>query len=126
MRVLSKIAFSVVVAATCIGGAAPALADGVATAPAAPVESLPGDDFGNDNGILALAPSCVHLQQGRNGSTAWANSQNTCSSTQRYRMIWAWAADGACVTVSSGGSHNETRGAANIPPRPSVTELRLC
>jgi hypothetical protein len=76
--------------------------------------------------LLAPAPNCVGLSQGRNGSTAWAEATNGCGYTVRLRMIWAWAGDGSCVSLSNNYYHRETRGAANIPPRPYVSELRSC
>jgi hypothetical protein len=122
MRLLQKAAV-VLVAAGSLGLAAtaPAMADDTATQ-AVPVESLPGADNG-DIGLFAVAPSCVKLNQGRNGNTAWAEATNQCGYTVRFRMIWAWAGDGAC---SSNTYRYETRGAASIPPRPYVDELRLC
>lgn len=75
---------------------------------------------------MATAPSCVKLKQGRDGSTAWAEAKNECGRTVRFRMIWAWAGDGSCVSKANGTTHRETRGAANIPPRPYVDELRAC
>ncbi len=76
--------------------------------------------------LLAPAPGCVGLSQGRNGSTAWAEATNRCGYTVRVRMIWAWAGDGACTTLPNNYYYRETRGAANIPPRPYVSELRSC
>lgn len=76
--------------------------------------------------LMAPAPGCVGLSQGRNGSTAWAEATNTCGYTVRLRMIWAWASDGSCTSLPDNWYHRETRGAANIPPRPYVSELRAC
>ncbi|VVJ19280.1 Uncharacterised protein [Amycolatopsis camponoti] len=77
--------------------------------------------------LLAPAPNCVGLAQGRNGSTAWAEAtNNNCGYTVRVRMIWAWAGDGPCVSLPNNYYYRETRGAANIPPRPYVSELRSC
>ncbi|WHT16475.1 hypothetical protein N8J89_25460 [Crossiella sp. CA-258035] len=78
------------------------------------------------SGIEGTAPSCVTLKQWRTGNTAHAKAVNTCSGTQRVRMIWAWAADGSCVSVPRGYEFTETRGAAAVPPRPKVSELRSC
>jgi len=76
--------------------------------------------------LLAPAPGCVGLAQGRSGSTAWAEATNRCGYTVRFRMIWAWAGDGACTSLPNNWYHRETRGAANIPPHPYVSELRSC
>lgn len=75
---------------------------------------------------FAPAPSCVGLEQGRDGSTAWAKATNRCGYTVRLRMIWAWAGDGSCTSLPNNWYLRETRGAANIPPRPYVSELRSC
>ncbi|HEX6340428.1 hypothetical protein [Umezawaea sp.] len=76
--------------------------------------------------LMASAPSCVELSQGRNGGTAWAEATNRCGYAVRVRMIWAWASDGACTSLPDRYYYRETRGAASVPPRPYVSELRSC
>ncbi|WP_076693728.1 hypothetical protein [Tersicoccus sp. Bi-70] len=75
----------------------------------------------------ALAPSCVYLSQWQTTSwygaiTSHARATNHCSTTKRFRMIWAWASDGDCRSVAAGLGYSETRG--GWPPK--VTELRSC
>jgi hypothetical protein len=104
-----------------LGLAAPAQAAEQAGAPAGVAAA---DD--PSYSLMAAAPACVKLSQGRNGSTAWAEASNTCGYAVRVRMIWAWAGDGSCTSLSNGYYYRETRGAANVPPRPYVSELRSC
>jgi precorrin-4 methylase len=104
-----------------LGVTAPAMAD-TATAPRK-VEQLPGDDNGHDVGVFAVAPSCVVLTGGTRGITkVWARATNNCGYAVRFRMIWAWAGDGACKTVSRYWEEERTW----TEPRPYVSELRLC
>ncbi len=78
----------------------------------------------------ATAPSCVNLTQSkvvRSGAPDLkvARATNSCSGTQRFRMIWAWAADGSCQSVVPGGWIEESRG-IGFDPEPYVNELRKC
>jgi hypothetical protein len=94
----------------------------------APAQAAPAAPAADDPSFtaMAVAPSCVELNQGRSGSTAWATATNRCGYTVRVRMIWAWASDGSCTTLYNNYYYRETRGAANIPPHPYVSELRSC
>ena len=95
-------------------------------APTVPVEQLPGDDLGNNVGIFAVAPSCIHLDQWTYKSVVHAQSTNWCGYVVRYRFIWAWASDGLCLTIPIGGGWEEDRGTGGPLPDPYVSELRLC
>ena len=83
-----------------------------------------------NNAQAATAPSCVNLQQSKQvirlaPDKKIARATNNCSGTQRFRMIWAWAADGSCKSVVPGGWVEESRG-IGFPPEPYVNELRKC
>lgn len=83
-----------------------------------------------NNVQAATAPSCVNLEQWKQ-EISWApdkkvaRATNRCSGTQRFRMIWAWAADGSCHSIPPNGSLTEERGIGS-PPVPYVNELRKC
>ncbi len=71
----------------------------------------------------ATAPSCVRLYQWDSGGRSYASAQNWgCGSTVRVRMIWAWASDGACVTLRNNEGYSEWKW--GWPPY--VGELRTC
>lgn len=83
-----------------------------------------------NNVQAATAPSCVNLTQSKQvirlaPDKIVATARNNCSGTQRFRMIWAFAADGSCQSVLPGGFFTETRG-IGFPPAPTVSELRKC
>ena len=122
MRMLKMaVAGAAVTGFAVLGLAAPAQAAEQAAAPGGVVAA---DD--PSYSLMAVAPACVQLSQGRNGSTAWAEATNRCGYAVRVRMIWAWAGDGACTSLPNNYYYRETRGAANIPPHPYVSELRSC
>ncbi|MEC3981291.1 hypothetical protein [Amycolatopsis sp. H20-H5] len=66
------------------------------------------------------------VSQHRDGNTAYATASNTCTHAVRVRMIWAFAADGGCTSLPKGYAYTESRGAAALPPRPKVSEMRNC
>lgn len=75
----------------------------------------------------ATAPSCVYLSQWETRNsvgiiTSHARATNRCSSTQRFRMIWSWASDGACYSYKPG--YQAT--ASHLGGPPKVSELRKC
>ncbi|GGC87663.1 hypothetical protein GCM10011512_13270 [Tersicoccus solisilvae] len=75
----------------------------------------------------ATAPSCVYLSQWETRNsigviTSHARATNNCSSTQRFRMIWAWAGDGPCYSYKPG--YQSTASRLGGPPK--VSELRKC
>lgn len=83
-----------------------------------------------NNAQAEVAASCVNLTQSKQvirlaPDKIVATAKNNCSGTQRFRMIWAFAADGSCISIRAGGSHTERRGILS-PPSPSVSELRKC
>jgi hypothetical protein len=73
----------------------------------------------------ATVPSCVELRQWEEwtfweGWSSWAEATNRCGYGVRFRMIWAWAYDGQCMTVHNywlEGRHGRF---------PYVSELRPC
>ncbi len=70
-------------------------------------------------------PGCVHLDQWNSWSfwRGWkshARAINYCRYPERFRMIWAWALDGACHTVKRSW-YEERYGKI-----PYVSELRQC
>jgi hypothetical protein len=81
--------------------------------------------------ILAeTAPSCVSLTQWKRVISGApdrrvARATNGCKTTQRFRMIWAWAADGSCYSYPPGYEFTEER-RIGFPPEPYVNELRKC
>ena len=72
----------------------------------------------------AAVPNCVSLRQWEEEGTfftrSWARATNNCGRSIRFRMIWAWAGDGSCHSVSR--SWTESR----VGKRPYVSELRSC
>lgn len=83
-----------------------------------------------NNAQAATAPSCVNLAQSKRvirlaPDRIVATATNRCGGTQRFRMIWAWAADGSCRSIPAGGSFTEER-RIGFPPAPYVNELRKC
>lgn len=83
-----------------------------------------------NNVQAATAPSCVNLRQSKQvirlaPDKIVATATNNCSGTQRFRLIWAFAVDGSCISIPAGGSRTERRGILS-PPSPTVSELRKC
>lgn len=83
-----------------------------------------------NNVQAATAPSCVSLVQSkrvisRAPDRIVATATNSCSGTQRFRMIWAFAADGSCRSIPAGGAFTEER-RIGFSPAPYVSELRKC
>lgn len=73
----------------------------------------------------APAPSCVHLYQYETVNFpvySKASAKNTCSSTKRFRFIWAWATDTECWTVRPG----EWARSSRLGHAPYVSEVRAC
>ena len=56
--------------------------------------------FGSAHVLAAAAPNCVHSS----GTGRKVTVTNTCSSTQRVKVIFAFARDGACYTYSPGAA----------------------
>lgn len=56
--------------------------------------------FGSAHALAANAPSCMHTS----GTGRTVTVTNTCGSTQRAKVIFAFARDGACYTYSPGAS----------------------
>jgi hypothetical protein len=67
------------------------------------------------------APSCVNLDQWVSSGTRHASVFNNCSYTVRVRLIWRWAEDGRCKTLTRATGYNESRG-----DQAHITELRNC
>lgn len=83
-----------------------------------------------NNAQAAVAPSCVSLVQSKRvirhaPDRIVATATNSCSGTQRFRMIWAFAADGYCQSIPPRGFFTEERD-IGFPPAPKVSELRKC
>jgi hypothetical protein len=82
------------------------------------------------NAQAATAPSCVKLTDWKvvisgGADRKYAKATNDCTGSQRFRMIWAWAADGPCYTIPKGGTFTEYR-RIGFPPAPYVSELKKC
>jgi hypothetical protein len=78
-----------------------------------------------DLSVNTPAPPCLHLDQWNSWSwwKGWkshARAINRCGHIVRFRMIWAWALDGACHSVRR--SWYEER--YGLPPY--ISELRAC
>jgi hypothetical protein len=78
-----------------------------------------------DVGIAGNPPPCVELTQTNSwnwwrGWKSHATAFNGCGVKHRFRMIWAWALDGACHTVKKSW-YEERYGLT-----PYVSELRIC
>lgn len=71
------------------------------------------------------APSCVYLYQDKWDGRSRAYVRNDCSTSQRFRMIWRWASDGACVTLDAFQERRESK-SDTLRKDPYVTELRKC
>lgn len=56
--------------------------------------------FGSAHALAAAAPGCVHSS----GTGRKVTVTNRCSSTQRVKVIFAFARDGACYTYSPGSA----------------------
>jgi hypothetical protein len=86
-----------------------------------------GVDAGSDADAFSVAPSCVNLKQfWKDDNTVRAEATNTCGKTVRFRMIWAWAGDGACNSLPNGWYHWEEHDKSRFLPDPYVSELRAC
>jgi hypothetical protein len=89
-------------------------------------ERRDGTDIeGQDLSAPEAVPSCVRLDQWESWSLlrGWkshARAINNCNRSLRFRMIWAWAGDGACHSVRRSW-YEERRGKL-----PYVSELRSC
>jgi len=61
----------------------------------------------------ATAPSCVkHIASGRSWGFPWVKIRNDCKTTQRVKVIWAWAPDSPCKTLAPGETYKDSTGAA--------------
>lgn len=83
------------------------------------------EDQTQDLSARRPAPPCLHLDQWNSWSwwKGWkshARAINRCGHIVRFRMIWAWAFDGACHSVRRSW-YEERRGKI-----PYVSELRAC
>lgn len=47
-------------------------------------------------------PSCMNTVTWTSGLRRYVRVRNNCSTTQRVRIIWAFATDGACITYLRG------------------------
>ena len=77
----------------------------------------------------ATAPTCVQVQNTSSGTTYRVKVTNTCGSTQRVKVIWAYGPDSACTTLNSGYqfTHTTCSGwACSVPPRPRFDRLESC
>ncbi|MDJ1134835.1 hypothetical protein [Streptomyces iconiensis] len=50
----------------------------------------------------AAAPSCITAWVKKGTLTQTGYGRNDCSSQKRYKIVWAFGADSACVTVKKG------------------------
>lgn len=76
--------------------------------------------------LLASAPTCLDVVV--NTTDGFVNLRrvrvkNNCGSKLRFRFIWRWAPDSACLELAPGGYATSER--KNIP-RPYITEFRKC
>ncbi|MFT3835043.1 MAG: hypothetical protein QM711_17275 [Micropruina sp.] len=61
----------------------------------------------------AVAPSCVkHIDSGRSWGFPWVKIRNDCKSTQRVKIIWAFAPDRECKTLAPGKTFKHSTGVA--------------
>ena len=69
----------------------------------------------------AAVPGCVVTDEWTSGIYRYFRATNGCDSSQRFRMIWAKAVHGSCLTLGVGNSRTESRGR-----QAHVSELRSC
>lgn len=77
----------------------------------------------------ATAPGCVNVQNTSSGNTYRVRVTNKCGSTQRVKVIWAWAPDSSCVSLQSNYYFDDTGcsgKACSIPPKPRFDRLESC
>ena len=60
----------------------------------------------------ATAPSCVkHIESGRTWlGFPWVKIRNDCKTSQRVKVIWAWAPDSPCKTLAPGKTFKDETG----------------
>lgn len=72
-------------------------------------------DLGAQSVIVksAAAPTCVTVTKtGRSWGFPYVKIRNDCRTTQRVKVLWAWAPDSSCRTLSPGQSYTHKTGAA--------------
>lgn len=83
-----------------------------ATASAAPAATAVSASVGSTLVKATLAPTCVkETKTGHSWGFPYAIIKNTCSTTQRVKIIWAFAPDSPCKTLKPGATYRDSTGA---------------
>lgn len=58
----------------------------------------------------AVAPGCVKVHTYRHWGFPTAKVTNKCKTTQRVKVLWAFAEDSSCMTIKAGKSKTDGTG----------------
>lgn len=102
---LRKVALGLGAGALTVGGLFASAAGATASPVARDMDTSTGTVVGSSVSVQGTLPGCASY--GHSGQSAWV--YNGCSYTIHAKIIWAFASDTACYTLSPGEQLNSSR-----------------